>query len=481
MCKKIFALLLTLAMALGCVSALAENTKHERVYAVLAADGTLQSLTDNIRLENADGLDEIKDRTLLTGLQNVNGKETFTLDGETLTWKAGGNDITYQGTSDKPLPVTPVVTVHLDGEEIPAGALAEKAGRAELTVTYTQPEAVPHLAATVLLLPEYGVSNLVLENASVVSLTGRRAVIGWAVPGADAALELPESFTVSFDADHAKLGWMMTFASADPIDMACREAGSRIGFDLHTEMSEAASLLAALEKGETLPETVGKTKDLSAKINELNSGLTALNDGAQTLADGAAALDTGLATISENSGALNDGADAVFAAILNTANEQIKASGLADAGLTIPELTAENYKDTLGVAIAQLELVGAVSEQAKAGAESLKALLQQLMQLDTFVQGVHAYTGGVNQAAAGAKQLAAGALTLHDEGTDALRTGILGAEKTAAEKLLPLLEDRLAGAVRIFEETGARVQDCGYDLRPEGMKTVTLYVIRTDL
>ena len=51
MCKKIVALLLTLAMALGCVSALAENTKHERVYAVLAADGTVQSLTDNIRLK----------------------------------------------------------------------------------------------------------------------------------------------------------------------------------------------------------------------------------------------------------------------------------------------------------------------------------------------------------------------------------------------------------------------------------------------
>ena len=37
--KKIVALLLTAFMVLGCVPGLAENTKHERVYVVTAADG----------------------------------------------------------------------------------------------------------------------------------------------------------------------------------------------------------------------------------------------------------------------------------------------------------------------------------------------------------------------------------------------------------------------------------------------------------
>ena len=135
MCKKVIALLLALTMALGCGSALAENTKHERVFAVTAADGTVKTITDSIRLENADGLEEIADRTLLTDIQNTNGKETFTLNGEALTWQAQGKDITYQGTSDKALPVTPAVTLRLDGEEVSAGELAEKAGHAELTVT----------------------------------------------------------------------------------------------------------------------------------------------------------------------------------------------------------------------------------------------------------------------------------------------------------------------------------------------------------
>ena len=481
MCKKLIALLLALALMLGCGSALAENTKHERVFAVLSADGTLQSLTDSIRLENADGLDEIADRTLLTGIQNVGGKESFTLDGEALTWQAGGKDITYQGTSGKTLPVTPAVTLRLDGEEISAEILAEKAGHAKLMVTYTQPEAVPLLAATVLLLPEDGVSNLVLENAAVFSLSGRRAVIGWAVPGADGTLGLPSSFTVSFDADHVRLGWMMTFASADPIGMACKEISGRIDFDLQAELQDVISILTALQKGESLPQTTGKTQAASLMVNKLNDGLTSLDDGAKTLSDGAASLDTGLAAISGNSEALNTGADAILAAILNTANQQIAASGLVKTGLSVPELTVENYQEVLEKAITQLKLLGALSAEAKAGAESLEGLLQQLTQVDTFVQGVHAYTGGVDQAAAGAKELAAGAATLHSEGTATLRTSILSAEKMAAATLLPWLQNQLSTAVRVFEETGALVRDCGYDLRPEGMKTVTLYVIRTDL
>ena len=481
MCKKIVALLLTLILALSCASSFAENTKHEHVFAVASADGTLQSLTDVIRLENADGLEEIRDRTMLTDLQNVNGEETFASEGETLIWQAQGNDITYQGTSDKALPVMPVVTLRLDGEEISAGVLAEKTGHAELTVAYTQPAAVPHLAATVLLLPEDGVSGLTLENAAELSLSGQRAVIGWGVPGADETLGLPSSFTVSFDADHVKLGWMMTFASADPVDRAFREISGRISADVLTEVSGIQSLLTALANGKELPETAGITGELSAKINELNTGLASLNDGAKALADGAAALDTGLSALSGNSEALNTGADAIFTAILNTANGQIAASGLTEAGLSVPELTAENYTEVLGSVIAQLEKLSAVSADAKAGAENLTALLEQLTQADTFVKGVHSYIGGVDQAAAGAKELAAGSVTLHDDGTDALRTAILNTEKQAAAALLPLLQDRLSAVVRIYAGTSAQLKHCGYDLRPDDMTTVTLYIIRTDL
>ena len=677
--KKIVALLLTAIMVLGCVPGLAENTKHERVYIVAATDGTVKSVTDNIRLENADGLDEIVDRTLLTAIQNVGGKEAFTLDGETLTWQAQGKDITYEGTSDKTPAILPVVTLTLDGEEITVDSLKDKTGDAVLTVAYQTNEPLPALAVTVLPLPEEGITDLRLENAAALTVLGRQVLVGWAVPGMDEELKLPTSFSAAFHADHAELNWLLTLTTSDPIDAACKELDDRIDMDPHTELDEAKALLTALQSGETLPETSGKTKDIVPKINELNDGLTQLNDGAETLANGAAqlsdgasalkdgaaqlntgaaelaagaltlstgaadaeggaaSLDTGLATIIANNEALNNGAQTIFAAILSSANAQLSASGLDAAGIEIPELTAENYAAVLDAVLLQLNpetlrasaqaqvettvraqveanadqvrsavetavqdkvlaavlqsagqnmtseqyaqavqaglvsseqaaaITAAVEQQmateevkaqidaavqqqieqllqdntaaylasdetiaaqlsaAQAAYESLTALKAQLDQINTFVTGLKTYTDGVSQAAAGASQLHTGltqlnagaatlstgaaalstgaaslsegadslydgtvelkdgAAALHTDGTQKFKDTLTDAEKEVAEKLLPYVTDDLPKALRIYEETRDNAQNSGYDLRPENMKTVTVYIIRTDL
>ena len=662
--KKIVALLLTAVMVLGCMPGLAENTKHERVYVVATADGTIKSITDSVRLENADGLDEIMDQTILSDIQNVGGKETFTLDEKTLTWKANGKDIVYQGTSDKTPVLLPVVTLTLDGADASFADLKNKTGDAVLTVTYQQQAALPILAVTVLPLPQEGITDLKLENAAILSEMGRQALVGWAVPGADEKLNLPASFTASFHADHADLNWMLTFSSADPVDTVCRELNERIDLDIHTEMDEVKLLLKAVQNGEALPETTGKTKDIVPKVNELNDGLAQLNDGAASLADGAAqlssgaselkdgaatladgavtlaagaanaeagaaTLDEGLAALIANNEALNTGAEALFAAVLDTANQQLAAAGLDAAGITLPELTAENYAAALDGVLAQLdpaalkeaaaaqveavvrpqveanaeqvrsaveaaaqqkileavlqaagqemtaeqytqavkagmvsaeqaamvsvtveqqmasdevkaqieenvlaqieqlvqqnvesylasdETVAAKLAMAQTAYDSLSALKAQLDQVNTFVKGLEAYTAGTAQAAAGASQLhtgltqlstgaaslstgastlSTGASTLADgasqlstgagtlkDGMQTMKDTIVGAEKEAANKLLPYVENELADALRIFEETRDSVQNSGYDLRPEGMNAITVYIIRTDL
>ncbi len=362
MSKKIIAMLTALVMVLGCTGALAENKKHERVYVVAGADGTVNSITDSIRLENTDGLEELVDRTMLTDIQNVGGNETFTLEGETLIWKADGKNVTYQGTSDKTPAVLPSVTLTLDGEEISAADLKEKNGEAVLTVTYRTAGEAPALALSVLPLPEEGISDLKTENAAVLTEADRSVLVGWAVPNIDASLQLPASFSASFHADHADLGWMLTFCSSDPLEAACREIDSRVNVDPDAALQEITSLLTALRDGADLPETEGKTKEIADRINELNKGLKDLDagavklaDGAQQVSDGAIVLNTGLGTLKKNNEALNGGAEKIFAAILNTANEQIAVSGLADAGVTMPALTAENYAEVLDGVIAQFD------------------------------------------------------------------------------------------------------------------------------
>ena len=363
MSKKMIAILTALIMVLGCTGALAGNMKHERVYVVAGADGTVESITDSIRLENAEKRNELSDRTMLSGIQNVNGDETFTLEGETLTWKADGKNVIYQGTSDKAPAVLPVVTLTLDGKEISTADLKEKNGEAVLTVTYRTEGQAPALVLTALPLPENGISDLKAENAAVLTEADRSVLVGWAMPNMDASLHLPVSFSATLRADHADLGWMMTFCSSDPLEAVCREIDTRTGgMDPDALLKDLTAMLTDLKNGTDLPETEGKTKELVEKINELNTGLKALDAGAVTLADGAkqvsdgaVSLDTGLATLKENNETLNSGANEIFSAILNTANNQMAASGLADTGITLPILTAENYAEILDGAIAQLD------------------------------------------------------------------------------------------------------------------------------
>ena len=635
MCKKTVSLILAILMVLGCVSATAETGKQEKVYVVASADGTVVSVTDNVRLENPDVLETITDQTLLTGIENLSGDETFTLEDGVLTWQANGKDIIYQGTSDKLPAIVPVVTITLDGETVSAADLKEREGEAVLTVTYQVHENVPALALTAMLLPENGVSGLKMENASVISEMGKQILVGYAVPCADSVLDLPGSFTASFHADHADLGWMMTVVSSDPIRLACKAIDDKADADLHTELDEASAVLSAMSRNEKLPEAGGKTKDIVEKLNELNDGLAELDNGAQLLAagikslygsakdeaagteasgaialsDGAAALNSGLAALTENNETLNNGAAAIFAAILDTANTQIAASGLDAAGIELPALTAENYETALDAALAQLDpdalkaaaypqveavvrpqvekretqiragveeavkskvleavlaqvkpgltveqyeaavkagmvtadqaaqvsaavdaqmttaevaakIEAAVSEkkeelirenvekylstdetvqaklaQAKGAADSLAALKAQLDQVNAFVNGVKAYTDGTAQAADGAKKLnagmaelkngasllAQGADTLYTNGTQLLKKSILDAEAELARTLLPYAQDTLPEVLRVFETTRDTTQNAHYDLAPEGIRTTTLYLIRTDL
>lgn len=71
-------------------------------------------------------------------------------------------------------------------------------------------------------------------------------------------------------------------------------------------------------------------------VDALADGASSLSSGAAALDEGAAALETGLTALTENNEALNGGASMLFDAVLQTANQQLAASGLEAVGITIP-------------------------------------------------------------------------------------------------------------------------------------------------
>ena len=140
-------------MTLACVSALAENVKHERVFIVADPNGAVRSLTDTVRLENKDMSDVLADASLLTGIENMSGSETFAREGDAILWQAKGGDIVYQGRSDKAPALVPHVTATLDGEEVALDQLSGLTGHAVLSVSYPDSVSCPALALTVIPLP----------------------------------------------------------------------------------------------------------------------------------------------------------------------------------------------------------------------------------------------------------------------------------------------------------------------------------------
>lgn len=482
---------------------LEEHRKVEKVFAVTDASGKVLSLTDTITLKNPEALDVLEDTTMLSDIENTGGDESFSLDGETITFQADGHEIEYQGTSDKPLPVTPTIEMLLDGKSVTAAQMEEGEGNASLLVQYPVETKLAYPTLSVIMLPESGISDIKTRNAALISLFGRQAVVGAAVPGADESLQLPDSFEVSFVTDHAAPEWMMTVSSADPVRDVIKQLEAWLSPDIEKEESEALLLMEALARGdETLPSGSGKTGEISLKIQDLFDGISELDSGAGTLADGARTLQEGMAALSENSDALNAGAQAIVDDILKTANEQLASSGLAEAGIQLPDLTEDNYADVLDQAIGQLNDMiadGGKDASGKSGEElsltdklallmkaetalaSLNSLKEKLDGLEEFKTGLSAYTDGVDQAAEGASSLADGASTLHDDGTSVLSGKLRTASSLAAEKILALYYDRLQPARAMLSDPLIHAKKAGYDLREEGENALTVFMIRTEL
>lgn len=604
--KKTVSLLLALLMTACCLTAGAETTKHERVCVVADTAGNIRTLIDSVRLENADGLDEIRDRTGLTDIENVGGHETFSLNGEELLWQADGHSIRYQGIGTEAPAAVPAVKWTLDGQEIPAEKVCEAAGRLEMTVSYRHTGKAPCLAVSLIPVPA-GAKNITLENAFLLDEGITPLIVGFAVPGADEALSLPASFTVTCDADRADFSWMMTAATGEPLKRAAGLLNEAVGAsDPDAVLADAVSVLTALSGGGQIPELTGEAGQYAAKLNELlngtaaiSSGASGLNDGILSVQSGVGDLSAGLDTLQGSSDALNSGAGQILQAVLETANGQLAAAGLEAFGIGFQPLTAENYgtvlentilaiqtavghaeeaaraqvaaavdaqEDAIRAAVTeavrdkvitavlsaaglnmdaaqyasavqaglvpeekaamltaavdaqmasddvQLQIRTATEQQkaalteqnmasetvqaqissaVAAGTEAigkLSGLKAQLDSVTAFRTGLAAYTDGVSQIRTGAETLkagvdalAAGSVQLTAGAAD-LDSGLRAGLQTAAAKYLPYVQHDLSDALQTWNSVSADLAGAaGYDLCAEGMKTDTVFIIRTVL
>ena len=387
--RKIIALSLCAALCVGGAGmALAEpeqtrSTKDETVYVLADATGSVRQVIVSDWLKNAAGEDTLSDRSALTDIENVKGEESFTADGETLTWNAAGNDIYYRGNTDRELPVSVSISYRLDGEDISVTDLLGKSGRVTIRFDYENHQYetvevngksekiyVPFAAVTGMLLDNDSFRNVEVTNGKLVNDGDHTAVVGVALPGMQESLgvdqdtlEIPDYVEISADVTDFEMGMTLTLVTNEVFN-----ALEDTPLDSTEDMSDAVNKLTdamtqltdgtdALEEG--LATLLEKSGELADGVQQLTDGAVALQDGADQLNAGAAELTEGLNTLVSNNDTLNSGAEQVFNTLLATATAQLRA-----AGVDVQDLTIENYGEVLSSVMGSLS-PASVSEQAR--------------------------------------------------------------------------------------------------------------------
>ncbi len=389
------------------VSSQGSATAHrdETVYVIAAQDGAVQKVIVNNWLKNADKAATLTDFSSLSNIQNVKGDETFTTDSKGgLVWDAQGNDIYYQGTSDKEVPVKMHISYKLDGKEITAEELAGKSGKVTIRFDYenTRFESVkvngkaekiyvPFTVMTGTMLDTNVFRNVNVTNGKMENMGEQIAVVGIAFPGLQEnlnlkkdELDIPNYVEITADVENFEMGTTMTLVStalAEGLDSDQLDLGDLTGSvgSLKSGMDQLmggsdklyGGLCTLLEQSQALVDGINQ---LSAGSTKLQAGADALNSGASQLQGGAKQLYDGLTTLDANSAALNGGAEQVFNTLLATANTQ-----LAAAGVDVPTLTIANYADVLNGVIASLDenaVYQTALQKVTAGVEEHRAEIQ---------------------------------------------------------------------------------------------------------
>lgn len=307
--------------------------------------------------------------------------------------EAGGKDIYDQEEIEKELPVDISISYQLDGKEISAEDLAGKSGTVKMRFDYTNKQYiereingekekiyVPFVTLTGMIVDNEQFKNVEISNGRIINDGDHTIMIGLAMPGLQEDLKLdrekmefPDWVEITADVTDFELAATMTLATSEifsEIDLENVDTFDGLKESLG-QLTDAMDQLmdgsSALYDG--LSTLLEKSGDLTCGIGELKAGAGKLTEGAGKLSDGAEALHSGsedlskgLTELAENNDALNGGAKQVFDSLLRTAGEQLLA-----AGISVPELTVENYAQVLESVIGSLD-ENTVRELAKSKA-----------------------------------------------------------------------------------------------------------------
>jgi len=433
--------------------------KTETVYSVLNSDGSISDTIVSSWLHDEDGINNIKETLNLTDVKNIKSNEKPSKDGNTYTWNAKGNDVYYEGTATKQLPVSVKIRYELDGQEITANDIQGKSGHLKLTISFTNnysevkningKSIVVHpsyLAGGMLNMSTGKFSNVKCESGKIVN-DGTNEMLAFAnIPGLNETLKsagldkvnnqlgISDDVTVEADVNDFDLGSIMV-GMTNEIDLASElgDIGSvselTDGID---QLIEADNQL--IDGSKQLYDGTTQLKEQAAPLTGSSNQVRQLSAGAIQLNDGVKALQTGISQYTAGASAINEGVNQLYgipqgaAAISSGMNTKGKSGfSMVEASSTLRKgldqlnsvaagISAESYYNSLmdnvktaeaGVTKLQNEVLaptktelgnlGDVLKKASSSLSGLSTLVGQLSSVEAAIEQDQATVSSNNE------------------------------------------------------------------------------------
>lgn len=270
-------------------------TKNETIYSTLNYNGVIKKTTINTRLSDLEK-GSIVDYTKLDDIKNINGREKFSLDSGTLTWKSTGKDIFYQGKVTEELPIKVTAKYYLNGEEVNPKKIKGKSGNVKIVYSFTNESYdkssgmyTPFVVTTTSIINSDNNTNIDISNGKVVNTGTKNIVTGISAPGLYESVGLSELK----DMDKVTITYNTTkFSMNEVYFIITPKLLSEVDVNMLSKVDSLNSSLNTLQNG----------------MNELQNGSSTLNDGAKKIEQGTKSLNDGLKSATNGMQEVNSGA-----------------------------------------------------------------------------------------------------------------------------------------------------------------------------
>ncbi len=340
-------------------------TKDETVYSKINSNGENYQTIVSTHLENKEELELLNDISDLLNIENTNGEEEFTQQGNSFIWKANKKDIYYQGNSQKKLPIECKVKYEIEGKEVKAEEIIGKTGHIKITIEYiNQDEHIvkingknekmytPFVVVAGTILKNDKNKNIEISSGKIINDGSKSIIMGIALPGLKESLDndsidlkIPNNIEITMDTTDFELGNIISFVTPKLLEENDLQIFNKID-KLYNQVNALEDASSQIQKG---------SKELVSGTSQLASGTKELNKGAKEAYNGAKQIKTEVKKAANQ--LVKDKNDVLDQKTLSNIGEQAKQSAnlsdtqkvqIGNQAQTVAKQTIQNQKKAIG-------------------------------------------------------------------------------------------------------------------------------------